>query len=172
MDFRSRHGIDIGDPIREVDEAICARSPNLCNEIDPSLPPVADESPQRDPVRRLTAWRSNRYSQTQTAVGATRDLARQDIAEARAQICASCPARQEKTKEGCIPCLQENDRVLLILRKGQAVGVNAGLCSITGQDNETASFMTGDELKYSDKYEEELRTANPSCWLLPESTLR
>ncbi len=169
MDFRSRFGLDIGDPLKEVEASICARWPHLCNAFDTSAPQVADESPQGNDVRRITAWRSNRYSEHSRGGS---EAARQDIAEARAKICSECPAHKEKPTEGCLPCIQENERVLFVLRQGKETSVKPGICPITGQDNETASFMTGDGLNYSKKYHEELRKANPSCWLLPESPLR
>lgn len=175
LNLRSRLGIELGDPALDAEVFTCSRAPHLCNDFDITLPQVANESreAQPDPTKRLTAWRSNRYSQSVVSGGG--ELARQDIAEARAQICANCPAKISKPREGCVPCIQENDRVLFVLRQGRSVQVQAGLCSITGQDNETASFFQGETLSYANKYQEEIRDkiangeASASCWLLPEN---
>lgn len=154
LDYRIKNGLEIGNPPAESNLYLCSLWPHLCNR---STPKEADEE-QGGLRQRTTAWRYNRYSQAQTV----KELESEETAEARAQICSNCPNNQSN-KDGCTPCVAENDRVLFMLRQGRATVTKVGGCAITGQDNETAAFLPKSMLKYADKYKDKL----PSfCWLL------
>ncbi len=156
--FRQDADLDIGDPNREVNDYLCKLWPHLCRQEDTV---EADESAENKTLRqRSSNWKFNRYAQSHE----NKDLVEPEIAEGRAKICATCPKNQSN-RDGCTPCVVDNDRVFFMLRQGQSTETKVGGCEVTGQDNETAAFFTKPMLAYAKKYKDEL----PShCWLLKE----
>lgn len=155
LSFRVANGLPVGNVDLETTNYLCAKWPDYCREVRST---EADESPGgKTLLQRTTNWRYNRYAQLHSNT----TLEEQEVADARAKICAVCPKNQDN-KDGCPPCVAENERVLFMIRQGHNPSTKLGGCAATGQDNSTAVFLKPEMLTYAQRYKDELPDF---CWL-------
>lgn len=96
--YRKRNKLPAGDPEREVTEQTCVNNPAACYSDDGQHAAAIKVTNLKS---RVLAW----FSQIRkTARREISEFASAELAQARAQVCAGCPANQS-LPQGCSSCL-------------------------------------------------------------------
>ena len=159
--YRLDNGIPPGDPVTEVDASI-EESKRRATGMWPEFPPhqqFSDRIPKT--IReRVTTWAANRFQKAQEAISYVQSFE----AEERAEICEQCPQNQPWKVGNCSPCIDNTDRVLLMLSRGQRTSNADTLkgCMVFGHENKTAVWLPEELLKHRST---NLDEAPKECWL-------
>lgn len=172
LEYRIGNSQRPGNPEAEITEYICTNWPHFCGggalaaeqPIDMPKPskkriPVQKDVAPKNPMsflERVTSWITIRWRHAGNF-----HLVDANVAERRAGICARCPMNQE-WRNGCPPCVEKNDRELLMLRQNRYTRQHKHLlgCRAAGHDNQTAVWLPEILLRHRKHYQ------LPSfCWL-------
>lgn len=152
-DFRVANHLPIGDPGKEVDRQLGARSPIY----HPPQTAPTKAIPPGTLLERVRDWLANRYS-TLNRLRFVNSVE----ANRRAAICARCPKNIE-WRSSCVPCVAEVERNVVIVggnRRSKVEGLMA--CAIAGHENNVAVWLHPDHLKHATKFKTKLPR---KCWL-------
>lgn len=122
-EYRARVGRDPGEPLKEITEQLCARTPWLCVKPEPGMVLVA----------KITAWATRLFRDTRRA-----DSHKVEASEAlkRSQACLGCPHRIDWSKV-CPPCFSKTKKIL----KTSGFGISGFACDLAGDDLEAATEL-------------------------------
>jgi len=156
-DYRIANGIPVGDPATDVAVSIASRLPQY-HEPPPHAVSIINPKTLRD---RVTSWLSERFA---GAHAGALQLVSDEEANRRAEICARCPRNQE-WRHGCPPCVNNNERIVLLMTQGQFTGFRQVLnaCEVFGHELNSAVKLDKKHLNDSGKEE-----APPQCWMREE----
>jgi hypothetical protein len=151
--YRIANGLPLGDPAQDV--------LSYHNKINPSSP-VPFQAPTISPPKnfreRVTQWLSNRFQDIQAG---TLVYVEDPIAKERAAICVNCPHNQN-WKVGCPPCVDNAERLILMITKGRTIDKNLMACGVAGHSNEAAVTLDEKHLKHRNQYQDQLPDF---CWM-------
>lgn len=157
-EYRMRHGIAPGDPVKDVDAYVCAKWPHACQQ-EPGDGP-SNEDRKRGMAQRVATWAA---LMTRQMPQGGYQLVDDGAAKARAKACPLCPYNRN-WRLGCAPCNRTSDALLGVLRKLRSVNVDSSLlgCEVCGHDNATAVFMPDSSMKPDEATKAKLP---PGCWM-------
>ena len=156
-DYRITHGIDPGDPRKDVDNYVCAKWPNAC------LQEAGDGPTENDQKKlmsaRVATWAAMRMRDMPAGGYA---LVGDDVARDRAAACIKCPYNVG-WKTGCSPCNAGTESLLSVLRRLRRVSIDSSLlgCQVCGHDTDTAVFMPNST---ETPTEDQRPRLPPGCW--------
>lgn len=158
-EYRSRNGIPLGSPQKDVDDYVCGKWPHFCQ-------PDKSEGPTKEDLHkklfnRVAEWAA-RILTEMPAGGYT--LVELKEAARRAEVCQKCPYNQS-WKVTCAPCNANTDSVLSTVRRLKRTGIDTSLkgCAVCGHDNLTGIWLPDDVMRAT----EEERAKVPSfCYKL------
>lgn len=137
MRYRLDNKLPVGNPLKEVLDAVCARHPHFC---DGNNPPVKGANPSL--AGRIAAWMAQVYRDARGTV-VEANFVPEAEAERRASICRDCVYNEDWTGQGCASCLTAAKRLGYTFRAGRQVrnGDDLRGCAILGQENPTAVWL-------------------------------
>ena len=156
--YRMVHGIDPGDPERDVNDYFCAKWPHVCQP-EPGDGPKPEHA--NKPVGgRVVAWAAG-LSRQQPQGGFA--LVDDKTALERATICSRCPYNKQ-WRTNCAPCWSAAETLLANLRRLRNVPLDLHVvgCEICGHENRTAALMPDDVVRPTEEIRKRLP---PACWL-------
>ena len=146
--YRAENNLQQGDVVGDVNSYICGNWPHFCHGVDSvsvisHLTPTAASQLLAD----VQSWARLLLNSTKPP-----PLVLDELAEARAQICAQCP-KNLNWRSSCASCVASVDRLSAGVRHGRdtKTSANLGGCSVMRHDNRSAVFLDRDVfLKASD----------------------
>lgn len=166
--FRLDNGLDVGQPEEELENQLRYRHPGFypqtreVNITDEALDKKARSA--LDEVR-LTNKLWTKFDTDQAKAGKRAQRVRRDEAEARAEVCAACPANTKVSGiTSCSPCVANLNREALILSSNQRTKqTNLAFCASLLHDNRVAVWMPKEALGRSLS---KINAETPAlCWL-------
>lgn len=156
-EWRTRNGVEVGNPQRDVDNYVCSQWPHFCHKESNDGPPPSQRG--KTMSSRVTTWAILR-AREQPPGGY--DMVSNDESEKRAQICAKCPLNVAWV--GCQNCHQSTLSILSVVRKLRGTSLDNSLlaCEACGHDNRTAVHLPLEILKPMDPQEQ--NHLPPGCW--------
>jgi hypothetical protein len=154
-DYRAENGVPNMSTRDDVNWYICGQWPEFCHQLEEVSPSVAKLA--SGPVELLAdiqVWSKNLVSSVRP-----HPLVGDELAEARAQICAKCPFNIN-WKSGCGSCIVAADRLCASIRQARDTqsSPTLGGCKVLRHDNRAAIFLQKEDLARSSDI--------PSyCWL-------
>lgn len=158
-EYRELNGHEVGDVVADVELQITQNADRRRGIIPPAPAFQHDNIPAPRNLReRVTNWASNRFYASNKGI----QYVTQDEADRRGAVCAECPYNVS-WKIGCPPCVENNDRVLFLLNKGQKIKQSPKVsgCSHYGHDINTACFLPEDMLKHR----VQMDPPDVPCWI-------
>lgn len=158
-EYREINGHEVGDVQLEVDRQIEENADRRRGMVPPAPAFRSDNIPTPKNLReRVTNWSANRFYAAKGDV----QYVTQDEADTRGATCVDC-AYNVTWKVGCPPCVENNDRVLLMLNRGNRTKFGNKLkgCEYYGHDNNTACFLPEEMLKHR----RQVDPVDVPCWL-------
>lgn len=146
--YRCRRGDDIGEPLREIIEYLCAQAPAYCRDLPDSAtaaprtkPQAVAKSERVEEVRvkpmewRLAGWLRRQYLLAQDKKVAQKFVDPR-VADSRAEICLKCPAYLKAGVSSCKVCSTTLEDVSAQLRAGRSTTKTSmlGACGKEGSD--------------------------------------
>lgn len=155
--YRLHHGMDAGDPRRDVNDQFCAKWPHFCLAESGDGPTPEDQA--KTMGRRVTAWAA---IMTRDQPQGGYDLLGDDVAAKRSSTCRECPYNKP-WKTNCAPCWAQTETLLTQLRRLRNVPLNQPIfgCEVDGACNRTAAFMPDAAVKSKMK---DVNRYPPACW--------
>ena len=155
--YRMQHGIDPGDPERDVNRYFCTSWPNFCQAEATDGPTEVEAA--KGMGRRVAAW-SAIIAREQPQGGY--ELVDDTVASSRANICTVCPFNKA-WETNCAPCWSAVNSVLAQVRRLRNVQLSIPVwgCWVDGSENRTAALLPSDVIKA--KMVDPMRYA-PACW--------
>lgn len=157
VEYRARHALPAGDPVKDVDDYVCGRWPHFCHADRMERAP--DAAPKKL-ATRVAEW-AGKLIREMPAGGY--DLVDTREAARRAEICRTCPF-QEDWRGRCSPCVASAESLLSTARKMKKTGLGDSAlqgCKICGQDLRTLIWLPESVARATD---EERKVLPQNCF--------
>jgi hypothetical protein len=136
--YRAENNLPLGDVVGDVNSFVCGNFPNYCHGVDMVVvTSIEQPNQQTELLTDITVWAKNTLTTNKRI-----DFVTDELAEARAKICARCP-KNVKWRSGCQSCITATDRLSVSIRQARETKTSRSLggCSIMRHDNRSAVFF-------------------------------
>lgn len=131
--YRKRNGKPPGDPVREIEEQVCARQPDYCRETMPVTRVEIVRENSGELSKKVMRWLS--WIVSQKRIGKLRRVPREEM-QRRADICSRCPL-QRGLNQSCGQCKETRKTTrIAVLETERRVNSQLKGCLALGEDTE------------------------------------